>query len=605
MAKDPSSIAEGIDALRERLSKCAIPDNVQVSAARSGDDTLQVDGRFVHSSYDPRREAARLVETAGIVPGSPVLVMGLGLGYHVEELLRVTSGTVLVVEHDEFVAAAALHRLKIDESAVERCLFYVGRSPAEVVKDTVFVDTARQSAAVFHLDPAVRLHSGYYSRIEKGLRQGIRAVPDQLRVFVVGPIYGGSVPIARYTAAAFRRLGHRVEFMDCSDYRETFESIKKSVKGTARAERLESEFVSFLSDLAVVRAGEFGAHLMFAMAQAPLHEGAIRRMRSSGMVTAFWFVENYRHLEYWRQMAPEYDFFFTIQRDAFFRELDSLGVRNYACVPVGCDPEIHRPLELDGEERDVYGSDVSFAGAAYHNRLVTFEALADKDFKLWGIGFAASSLLRPLIQNDGKPFTTEEMIKIFSGTRISMNLHSSTQSDCVDAEPDFINPRTFELAASGAFQLVDERAGLDEMFDPGREIVTFTDAADLRRKVEYYLEHEDERRAIADRARARALRDHTYDRRLTDILAFIEERAGHMLANRPQEAFWTAEEAAARPELDTGLKMLMGQCPPETPCTLQDVLPHVGSENDEPQELTEAEGIVLMLNEIVTTARIE
>jgi len=450
-----------------------MPDNVRLGAARSGDDTLQVDGRFVHSSYDPRREARRRVEMAGIVPGSPVLVLGLGLGYHVEELLRATSGTVLVVEYDESVAATAVRRLEIDDPATERCWFYVGRPHAEVAKDVLFVDAAEQGVAVFRLEPAVRLHPDYYSRIEKGLRPATRAVPDQLRVFVVGPIYGGSVPIAQYTAAAFRRLGHRVEFMDCSEYRDTFESVKKTVKGTARAERLEAEFVSFLSDLAVVRAGEFGAHLMFALAQAPLHEGAIRRMRSSGIVTAFWFVENYRHLEYWRQMAPEYDFFFTIQRDAFFRELDSLGVRNYACVPVGCDPEIHRPVELDGEERAVYGSDISFAGAAYYNRLVTFEALADKDFKLWGIGFAASSLLRPLIQNEGKPFTTDEMIKIFAGSKISLNLHSSSQSDCADPDPDFINPRTFELAASGAFQLVDERAGLESVFEPGKEIVTF------------------------------------------------------------------------------------------------------------------------------------
>jgi len=78
-----------------------------------------------------------------------------------------------------------------------------------------------------------------------------------------------------------------------------------------------------------------------------------------------------------------------------------------------------------------------------------------------------------------------------------------------------------------------------------------------------------------------------------------------MLASRPPEAFWTAEEAAARPELAGELRTLMGECPPETPCTLQGILPHIGSENDEPQELTDAEGIVLLLNEIVTTARIE
>jgi len=598
-------MAELFGSIRERLREYSLPENVQVSTARSGDETLQIDGRYIHSSYSPRAESSKNVESAGIVPGTPVLVLGLGLGYHVEELLRATSGPLLVVEPNESVAAAAVRRLELDQPDADRCRFYINRSPAEIVNDPAFTEFVEQNPFTFRLESAVRLDPTYYARIEKGMRRQAREIPQQLRVFVVGPIYGGSVPVARYTAAAFRRLGHRVEFMDCSEYNETFESIKRTVKGTARTKKLESEFVSFISDLAVVRAGEFGAHLVFALAQAPLHEGAIRRLRSRGIVTAFWFVENYRLLEYWRQMAPEYDFFFTIQQDDFFEELESLGVENYACVPVGCDPETHRPVSLDPDESAVYGADISFAGAAYHNRLVTFEALADQNFKLWGIGWAASTMLRPFIQKDGAPFTTDEMIKVFAGSKISLNLHSSAQSDCIDPDPDFFNPRMFELAASGAFQLVDNRAGLDQMFLPDEEIVTFTDAADLRRKVEYYLAHDDERREIAARARQRALRDHTYDRRLTDILAFIVDRAGDQLANRAHEAFWSTDQAAAQTEIDDELKSLLRKCPAGTPFTLQGLLEHVGSGTDGPQELTDTEGIVLLLNEIVTTARIE
>jgi len=605
MTIDCSSIAERVDGLRERLRTCAVPDNVQVSVARSGERTLQVGGRYVHSSYDPRREARKRVDGAGIEPGAPVIVLGLGLGYHVEELLRATSGTVLVVEADDAVAAAAMDVLEIDPAAADRCMFYVGRQPGEITGDAVFKGLVEEGATLFRFDPSIRLDPDYYARIEKGMHSARRDAPAQLRVFVVGPIYGGSVPVARYTVSALRRLGHHVEFMDCSEYNEPFESIKKKVKGTARVHQLESEFVSFLSDLAVVRASEFGAHLVFALAQAPLHEGAVRRLRSRGIVTAFWFIENYRHLDYWRQMAPEYDVFFTIQRDPFFRHLDSLGVKNYAYVPVGCDPQVHRPVELDDDERSVYGADVSFAGAAYHNRLVTFEALADKDFKLWGIGWGASPMLRPLVQKDGAPFTTDEMIKVFAGSKVSVNLHSSNQSDCTDPNPDFFNPRMFELASSGAFQLVDDRPGLDEMFEPGAEIVTFRDAADLRLKVEYYLDHDDERRAIARRARDRALRDHTYDRRLAEMIEFIIERAGDRLANRPREVFWTAGEAATVGQVDDGLKALLSKCPPETPFTLQGILEHVGSGEDGPQHLSDAEGLMLLLNEIVATAKIE
>lgn len=62
---------------------------VALASARSGAMVAMLDGRYVHSSVDPRREAQRLahsVDPDGDHDG--VVVLGVGLGYHIEELSR-------------------------------------------------------------------------------------------------------------------------------------------------------------------------------------------------------------------------------------------------------------------------------------------------------------------------------------------------------------------------------------------------------------------------------------------------------------------------------------------------------------------------------------
>ena len=84
--------------------------------------------------------------------------------------------------------------------------------------------------------------------------------------------------------------------------------------------------------------------------------------------------------------------------------------------------------------------------------------------------------------------------------------------------------------AAGAFFLVrahsrDPRpGGIGEMFEIGREIITFSTPKDLVRKVGYYLGHDEERRAIAAAGRARLLRDHSWAVRAREMLAAMQQR---------------------------------------------------------------------------------
>ena len=65
------------------------------------------------------------------------------------------------------------------------------------------------------------------------------------------------------------------------------------------------------------------------------------------LVTAFWFVENWRHMRYWDQIAPAYDAFFHIQPGEFEAKLDAIGCAHHAFVQTGCDPALHRPVTLE------------------------------------------------------------------------------------------------------------------------------------------------------------------------------------------------------------------------------------------------------------------
>lgn len=88
---------------------------------------------------------------------------------------------------------------------------------------------------------------------------------------------------------------------------------------------------------------------------------------------------------------------------------------------------------------------------------------------------------------------------------------------------DDINYRTFETCGCGTFLLTNYTKGLEQLFDIGKEIITYNSITDLDSKVKYYLEHEEERKIIAKAGFKRVRKDHTYDERTKLIMSLIEK----------------------------------------------------------------------------------
>ena len=225
------------------------------------------------------------------------------------------------------------------------------------------------------------------------------------------------------------------------------------------------------------------------------------------------------------------------------RKLAEAGQPNSIYLPLAADPTVHRPLELSPVERRRYGSELSFVGAGYPNRRLAFRQLAGRDLRIWGNDWDGEAVLAPFLQRGGERIETDEVVKIFNATTINLNLHSSVRPGVLVGDGDFVNPRTFELVACGAFQLVDRRGLLPELFAEG-ELALFSDMPGLLGAIEFYRARPEERAAMTARARARVLAEHTYAHRMRTLLLHAEP----LMPARPARA------AAWREEIPEGLR---------------------------------------------------
>lgn len=344
-----------------------------------------------------------------------------------------------------------------------------------------------------------------------------------VRVLLVLPMYGGSLPVGRYCASALRQNGQVVEVFEAPEFYGAFSALKGLRVGTERLEYLENGFLQLVSQAVLAKVESFAPDLVLAMAQAPLSRQVLQRLRKDGVATAMWFVEDFQVFGYWRAFAPFYDVFAVIQKEPFLSELAGIGQDNALYLPMAADPAFHRPVELSAMERRTFGSDVSFLGAGYPNRRLAFRQLMQHDFKIWGNDWDGEHLLERLMPRPGERISSEECVKIFNASKINLNLHSSVKAETLVGQGDFVNPRTFELAACGAFQLVDRRGLLPELFGPD-ELATFETMQELEQAIDHYLSQPEARQSMAARARQRVLAEHTYAHRMQRLLEFTAER---------------------------------------------------------------------------------
>lgn len=238
----------------------------------------------------------------------------------------------------------------------------------------------------------------------------------------------------------------------------------------------------------------------------------VRQLKSGGAGVVAWcpdaLVNFGRQLFY---LAP-YDKVFL--KDPYVvRHAQEFAALPVEYLPEACEPSVHRPLDPDPQDLEKFGCDILHYGNPYPSKVLFLERLAAEghDIKAFGRHFPdwIASPVRRLWSCTY--LAGDQKAKALRAAKICLNmLHYG--------EIEGANARLFEAAGCGAFQLVEWRRSMDELFEHGKEVIYYQSYSELQKLIEYWLPREDERRAIGEAASRRAHAEHTYEKRLERLL---------------------------------------------------------------------------------------
>lgn len=146
---------------------------------------------------------------------------------------------------------------------------------------------------------------------------------------------------------------------------------------------------------------------------------------------------------------------------------------------------------------------VSFVGAAHGDRRASVAALrkAGIEVACFGHGWPNG------------PVAMNNIPDIMRKSVISLNFANSRGENQIKA-------RVFEVPGAGGFLLTGGARGIERFYRPGTDIAVFEDVDDLVGQIHHFLSNPGERDAISLSGHERTRREHTYEQRMAEVVAF-------------------------------------------------------------------------------------
>jgi len=218
-------------------------------------------------------------------------------------------------------------------------------------------------------------------------------------------------------------------------------------------------------------------------------------------------VIGYNNLLDWETAALTRTSDFVIVHDTYLIPIIR-GVRygknpNVLFMMCMANPKEHQPLDLSEEDRQQYGGDVAFIGGIGDNRVEALRRLTGYDLRIWGGHWQKAPDLTPFFRNE--PVYGLKKTKIYNAAKIVLNIEDD------EKQINAISNRIPEVLACGGFILTDWHKDLElTPLVEGESIVCYRSLDELKEKVDYYLNHPEERKAISEKGRKIVLESMTY-----------------------------------------------------------------------------------------------
>lgn len=305
--------------------------------------------------------------------------------------------------------------------------------------------------------------------------------------------------------AALWQSGHQVSFL-----------------GDFTTERLEEEIARFKPDMIVDMGWDIWQQIKYMSGELYTVRQVIKK---HNLFHLYFAEEDWLHFERWSRR------YCSIMRPDFVLTRSPLMIRNYeemgipaTFFDVGVNPEFHKPVP----PVPAYTCDVAvvangnFTKGELRYRSVNDLVLPLFDQKQWnvkiwgrdwdGIGSCYPNRSVPASVYQGLlPFT--ETNKVYSSAKISISIQT-----CKDQ----LSNRTLDVMASGGFLLTSNTKAVRERLRPGVNCAASDSPGETLRLIRYYLEHEEERKKIAEEGRRYALERFTYQKTLKTVWPEIE-----------------------------------------------------------------------------------
>jgi glycosyltransferase involved in cell wall biosynthesis len=351
-------------------------------------------------------------------------------------------------------------------------------------------------------------------------------MPEFYRILFEGERQLGSN--AGSSARALRRLGHTVMDMDHSAH----VPVMWTGLSLRAARRLLMPLIIDEYNRKILQlAREFKPNIFLAFKGMFVLPRSLMEMRSLGIALYNFYpdVSAFTHkVSFLPRALQEYDCVFSTKKFTA-KDLERQGypLRNVEFLPHGYDPDIHFPVEINHDEQEIYGTDVTFIGTHLPGKERLLEDIRRPEPKLdltiWGNGWERAKAHDLLECIRGRALLGVEYAKGLCASKIALGLLSEKVPGA--SSGDRITSRTFNIPATGSFMIHERNEEVLEYYEEGREIECFSSVEELAEKIRFYLARPDKKKAIAEAGYKRCVPAYSQDNRMKAILDWHKANA--------------------------------------------------------------------------------
>lgn len=242
---------------------------------------------------------------------------------------------------------------------------------------------------------------------------------------------------------------------------------------------------------------------------------------------AVWFFDSFTHIPFCEEIIPAVDAVFCYEQTDIPLIAERYGVQAHF-LPQAVDTTLYHQENLEKKY------DLVFAGDIFHSqkRREVIQAVVahypNLRMKVWGE-------YKPWYKNPVKCLTRErrdiymnrnasgqQLNADYNQSRIVLNVH-------IEQQKDGANPKVYEIAATGAYQICDANPYVEQLFPNGEIGLYHLDDTkrdehrydELFSKIDYALSHD--MSAQAEAARSIIVNRHTFEKRIEQVLKTVYE----------------------------------------------------------------------------------